>query len=70
MGEVSRCDHALPTTGQLADEQLAALRVELTHHVVEQQQRCTPAMLCEHRSLGQQQREQGHTLFSLGAVGP
>ncbi len=68
MGEVGGGDHALPTAGELAREQLAALGVELAHHVVEQHQRHAAAFAGEHRTLGEQQGEQGEALLALRAV--
>ena len=49
-------------------EQLAALGVELAHHVVEQHQRRTSPLAGEHGALGEQQREQRQALLALGAV--
>ena len=57
-----------PAAEKLAGEQLATLGVELAHHVVEQHQRRAPRSRGEHGALGQQQREQGEPLLSLGAV--
>ena len=47
---------------------LAALGVELAHHVVEQHQRDLAALLGEHGPLGEQQGQQRQALLALGAV--
>ena len=67
--EVGRRDDDLPDARHAGDEPLAALGVELAHHVVEQQQRRVLARVGEGVALGQQQREQRHPLLALRAVG-
>ena len=72
VAEVGGRDHALARpalAAQPRDEALAAVGVELAHHVVEQHQRRRAAHLAERLALGQQQREQGQALLALRAVG-
>ena len=61
-----RDDHLAAAAHEL-HEALAAGRVELGHHVVEEHQGC-PADGGECSTLGEQEREEGYALLPLGAV--
>ena len=65
---LGRRDHRLAAAAQQVGEQLAALGVELRHHVVEQHQRRPRPALGEQRALGEQQREERRPLLALRAV--
>ncbi len=70
MREVRRRDHALAAAlAQRLDEPLAAQRVELGGHVVEQHQRSGATLLRQHAALGEQQREQPEALLAARPVG-
>ena len=60
---------ACPSRRSSVDEPAAAGRVELGHHVVEQQQRRGAALGRQLLALGEQQREQAEPLLAARAVG-
>jgi len=61
---VRRGDHRLSHCRNTVRQRAASSRVELGEHVVEQQQRRAGQKLC----FGEQQREDGETLFPLRAI--
>ena len=58
-----------PLRSQDLDQRVAAVAVELAHHVVEQHQRRRVALGGDRLALGQQQRQQREPLLALRAVG-
>ena len=58
-----------PRSRRTSTSALAAIGVELAHHVVEQHQRRRAALGGERLALGQQQRQQREALLALRAVG-
>ena len=58
-----------PPARSTLDEPLAAARVELGHHVVEQHQRRRAALGRQLLALGEQQRQQAEPLLAARAVG-
>ena len=66
---LGRGDQRLASGAKQLGQELAAIRVELRHHVVQQHQGRPAAALGEQGALGEQQGEQGDALLALGAVG-
>ncbi len=61
-------DQRLPAGGEPGDEALAALRVQLAHHVVEEEERDDAARLQQRLALGEEEGQQGEALLALRAV--
>ncbi len=58
-----------PCDRRTLDERVAAISVQLAHHVVEQHQRNCVPFGGDRLALGQQQRQQRQPLLTLGAIG-